>query len=75
MLGKILSNVPYAGSAYGLVKTCNKVYNPTSPVEAVTTGIKSVIIDCTPPACVATGGSPLMTAATTSVVRTIILED
>ena len=76
MLGTILRNVPYVGSAYGFAKTCNKVYNTTSPVDAVLTGVKSIVLDCTPPvikylvlcsalaacsvACITTGGNPFL---------------
>ena len=41
--------VPVAGSAYGLVRTCVKVYNATSPTKALIAGVKGIVIDCTPP--------------------------
>lgn len=41
--------VPVAGSAYGFVKTCVKVYNATSPIKAFVAGVKGIVIDCTPP--------------------------
>lgn len=91
MLGTILRNVPYVGSAYGFVKTCNKVYNATSPVDAALTGAKSIVLDCSPPiikypilcsalvacsvACITTAGNPLVVAATTNLARTVVLED
>lgn len=41
--------VPVLGSAYGVIKTCVKVYNATSPANAILVGVKGVLIDCTPP--------------------------
>lgn len=41
--------VPVLGSAYGVIKTCIKVYNATSPANAVLVGVKGVLIDCTLP--------------------------
>ncbi len=41
--------VPVAGSAYGFVRTCVKVYNATTPSRAIVAGVKGIIIDCTPP--------------------------
>lgn len=91
MLGKILSNVPYVSSAYNFAKTCNKVYNSTTPVGALTEGAKGILIDCTPPvikypvlcsalaaccvASVCTGGNPLAVSAATNIARIIVLED
>jgi len=48
-----LQNVgPYVlvlGSTYVIIKTCIKVYNATSPANAILVGVKGVLIDCTPP--------------------------
>jgi len=41
--------VPVAGSAYGFARTCVKVYNATSPTKALVSGVKGIVIDCTPP--------------------------
>lgn len=41
--------VPMLGSAFGIVKTCIKVYNATSPANAIVVGVKGVLIDCTAP--------------------------
>lgn len=41
--------VPLVGSAYGLGKTCIRVYNATTPTKAVIEGVKGIIIDCSPP--------------------------
>ena len=41
--------VPVAGSAYGLAKTCIRVYNATSPTKALIAGVKEIVIDCTSP--------------------------
>ena len=35
MLGPLIKQVPVVGQAYGFTKTAMKVYNSTSPVEAV----------------------------------------
>ena len=49
LLNKIGDYTPVVGTTFGIIKTAKKVYNCTSPVEAVTTGVKSVLIDCTSP--------------------------
>lgn len=41
--------VPVAGSAYGFVRTCAKVYSATSPTKALVAGVKGIVLDCTPP--------------------------
>ena len=91
VLGIFLRNVTYVGSAYGFAKTCNKVYNLTTPVVALTSGVKGIVFNCAPPvikypvlcptlvACsaayVSTCGNPLVVAVTTNIARTIVLED
>lgn len=40
---------PVVGTTFGFVKTAKRVYNCTSPLKAVKVGVKSVVIDCTPP--------------------------
>lgn len=37
------------GSAYGFVRICLQVYNSTSLTQALVTGVKRIVIDCTPP--------------------------
>jgi hypothetical protein len=48
-LKTVASFVPIAGSAFGLVKTYVKVYNATSPSQALVARVKVIIIDCTSP--------------------------
>ena len=49
MLNPLLKQVPVVGQAYGFTKTAMKVYNTTSPVEAVKVAAVSIIDDCAPP--------------------------
>ena len=39
--------VPVLGSAFGVVKTCRKVYNATALTNAIVVDVKGVLIDCT----------------------------
>ena len=43
-----LQNAPIIGGAYGLAKTSMRVYNSTSPLDAVSEAIVGVVVDCTP---------------------------
>lgn len=54
--------VPVIGSAFGVVKTVVKVYNATSPANAIMVGVKGVLIDCTLPVI----KYPVLCAALTS---------
>ena len=49
MLNPLIKQVPVVGQAYGFTKTAMKVYNSTSPVEAVKVAAVSIIDDCAPP--------------------------
>lgn len=49
VLGKAAPFIPVVGSAYGFGKTCIEVYKSSSPSGAVVTGVKGVVINCTPP--------------------------
>ena len=49
MLDPIVNQVPVVGQAYSFTKTAMKVYNSTSPVEAVKTAFVSILDDCAPP--------------------------
>jgi hypothetical protein len=49
VLGKVAPFVPVVGSAYGFGKTCIEIYSSTSPSRAIVAGVKSVVINCTPP--------------------------
>lgn len=49
MLGELIKQVPVVGQAYGFTKTAIKVYNSTSPVEAVKLTTVSIIDACAPP--------------------------
>ena len=48
-LGKVAPFVPVVGSTYGFGKTCIEVYRATTPSRAIVTGVKGVVINCTPP--------------------------
>lgn len=48
-LKTVVPFVPVAGSAYGLARTCIRIYNATSPTKALVAGFKGIVIDCTPP--------------------------
>ena len=48
-LPAIAQHIPVAGQLYGLAKTAMKVYNCTSPVEAVKLAAKSIVVDCSSP--------------------------
>ena len=48
MLNPLIKQVPVVGQAYGFTKTAMKVYNSTSPVEAVKVAAGSIIDDCFP---------------------------
>ena len=43
MLNPLIKQVPVVGQAYGFTKTAMKVYNSTSPVEAVKVAAVSMI--------------------------------
>ena len=49
MLNPLIKQVPVVGQAYGFTKTAMKVYNSTSPAEAVKVAAVSIIDDCAPP--------------------------
>ena len=49
MLGPVIKQVPVVGQAVGLTVTAMKVYNCTSPVQAVKTAAISIVDDCAPP--------------------------
>ena len=49
MLNNLGDLTPVAGTTFGIIRTAKKVYNCTSPMEAIKTGVKSVVINCTPP--------------------------
>jgi hypothetical protein len=49
MLNPLIKQVPVVGQAYGFTKTAMKVYNSTSPVEAVKVAAVSILDDCAPP--------------------------
>ena len=49
MLDAVVKQLPVVGQTYGLTKTAMKVYNSTSPVEAVKIAAISIIDDCAPP--------------------------
>lgn len=75
MMDLIGNNMPLIGQFYGFTKTAIKVYNSTTPVGAVTTAVKGIVLDCSPPIikypikcsilalqvalCVSTGGNPV----------------
>ena len=71
------------GQAYGFTKTAMKVYNSTSPVEAVKVAAVSIIDDCAPPQikypllaqvglAVSSGGNPWAVAMAIGSARQII---
>lgn len=35
MLGNVLSHIPIVGQTYGFTKTAMRIYNSSSPIEAV----------------------------------------
>ena len=90
MIEGIIQQTPIVGSAFGLVKTSLRVYNASTPVNAVCEALKGVLIDCSPPVIkypllcgyliasitvsVATGGNPLAISGTLNTVRLIIEE-
>ena len=43
-----IKQVPVVSQAYGFTKTAIKIYNTTSPVEAVKVAAISIIDDCAP---------------------------
>ena len=49
MFGLVVKQVPVVGQAYGFTKTTMKVYNSTSPVEAVKVAAASIVEDCALP--------------------------
>ena len=49
IVSKVGDYTPVVGTTFSFVKTAKKVYKCTSPIEAVSVGIKSIVIDCTPP--------------------------
>lgn len=89
MVDGLIKQVPIVGSAYGLVKCSIKMYNASSPIDAVCQGISSVVIDCSPPvvkypilcsyliassAVAVISGNPLAIASTVNTARMIIEE-
>ena len=49
MLQPLIKQVPVVGQVYGFTKAAIKVYNATSPVEAVKEAAVSIVDDCAPP--------------------------
>ena len=49
MLGPVIKQISVVGQAVGLTVTAMKVYNSTSPVQAVRTAAVSIVDDCAPP--------------------------
>ena len=49
MFNAIMSHIPVVSQVYGFTTTAMKVYNSTSPVEAVKVATISIIDDCAPP--------------------------
>ena len=49
MIEGIIQQALIVGSAFGLVKTSFRVYNASTPVNAVCEAVKGVLIDCSPP--------------------------
>lgn len=49
-LKKITPFVPVVGSIYGFTKSCVEIYNSSSPTKAVISGVKCILVNCTPPA-------------------------
>lgn len=45
----ITKQIPVPGQLYGLTTAAMKVYNSTSPVEALKLAVRSIAIDCSPP--------------------------
>lgn len=90
MIEGIIQQAPIVGSAFKLVKTSFRVYNASTPVNAVCKAVKGVLIDCSPPVIkypllcgyllalgavsVATGENPLVVSGTLNAVRLIIEE-
>ena len=48
MSNLLIKQVPVVGQAYGFTKTAMKVYNSTSPVEAVKVAAVSIMNNCAP---------------------------
>jgi len=46
MLNPLIKQIPVVGQAYGFIKIAMKVYNSTSPVEAVKGAAVSIIDEC-----------------------------
>ena len=49
IVSKVGDYTPVVGTTFSFVKTAKKVYKCTSPIEAISVGVKSIVIDCTPP--------------------------
>ena len=49
MINTFIKQVPVVGQAYSFTKTAMKVYNSTSPIEAVKIAAVSILDDCAPP--------------------------
>ena len=49
MLHYFIKQTPILSQLYGFTTTAMKVYNSTSPVEAVKVGVVSIVDDCMPP--------------------------
>lgn len=49
IVSKVGDYTPVVGTTFSFIKTAKKVYKCTSPMEAVSVGVKSVVIDCTLP--------------------------
>ena len=88
MVNALIQQAPVVGQAYGFAKTTMKVYNSTSPIEAVKTAAIGIAVDCTPPKikypikcsifiaqlglAVSTGGNPWSVAMAIGSARQII---
>ena len=91
MLEKIVKGVPVVGQAYGFVNVAMKVYDTTSPLQALKTGVLGVLTDCAPPQvkypvkcglllaqvglAVSTGGSSTWTIAMVIALARQIIDD
>ena len=48
-MNPLIKQIPVVSQAYGFTKDAMKVYNSTSPIEAVKVAAVSIIDDCAPP--------------------------
>ena len=49
MLKEVVKSVPVVGQVVGLTQTAMKVYQCTSPVQALKTAVLSIVDNCAPP--------------------------